>query len=228
MYGDYYMGYAPVSNPMDTVGGIMIFALIAAIVLAILTVILITPEKRRASLNGFLRWVADVFNFKAILIEKILKFCYIVTTYLLVIGGLIVLVYSPFADYGSGQIALIGLSMIFLMPILTRIVYEAFMLTIVAVKNIISINGKLKNQNDKTDASPFDYESPIKGRDILNSFQNRVGGSAQPYAQPQNYAPNAAPAPEAAPAQAPEYRYCTECGTRYDANQGGCPNGCGR
>ena len=36
--------------------------------------------------------------------------------------------------------------------------------------------------------------------------------------------------PEEAPAAQPEIPpkmvYCTQCGTRYDANKGGCPNGC--
>ena len=24
----------------------------------------------------------------------------------------------------------------------------------------------------------------------------------------------------------PDYRFCSQCGTKYDANKGGCPNGC--
>lgn len=38
----------------------------------------------------------------------------------------------------------------------------------------------------------------------------------------------APPKEEQAPTAAPEPKmvYCTHCGTQYDANQGGCPNGC--
>lgn len=35
------------------------------------------------------------------------------------------------------------------------------------------------------------------------------------------------PAPEKAEAYVPDYKFCVNCGTKYDAKQGGCPNGCG-
>lgn len=41
-------------------------------------------------------------------------------------------------------------------PIFVRITYELFMLALIAVKNIIQINNKLKNQNDNAvDTDPF-------------------------------------------------------------------------
>ena len=205
MYG--YYGYESYVNPWETVSMIFVFALFAALLLTVLTVVLVTPEKRRAYLNAFFCWVSDIFNCKALLIEKILKFFYILFTYTSIITGVIVLFYSPFADFLNGQIALTGLFFIILMPVLIRIVHEATMLTIIAVKNIISINNKLKSQTGDEGQSPFDEEMPKMPRR-------------------QYYAPTYAPQQPVQQPSAPDYRFCAVCGTKYDASAGKCPNGC--
>ena len=58
-----------------------IIGAILAIAATILTFIFILPEKKRPSLNKFFQVVADIFNFKALFIEKILKFLYILATF---------------------------------------------------------------------------------------------------------------------------------------------------
>ena len=218
MYG--YYGYESYSNPWETVSLIFVLALFAALLLTVLTVILVTPEKRRAYLNAFFCWIADIFNCKSLLLEKILKFFYIFFTYTSIIAGVIVLFYSPFADFSNGEIALYGLFFITLVPIAIRIVHEAIMLAIIAVKNIISINNKLKSQTGDESKSPFDVAMHKMPRrqyyaPMYAPGQNPHQGM-QPNAQPQQNAPESAP----------EYRFCTVCGTKYDASVGKCPNGC--
>ena len=218
MYG--YYGYEAYSNPWETVSLIFVLALFAALLLTVLTVVLVTPEKRRAYLNAFFCWVADIFNCKALLLEKILKFFYIFSTYTSIIAGVIVLFYSPFADFSNGEIALYGLFFITLVPIAIRIVHEATMLAIIAVKNIISINNKLKSQTGDESKSPFDVAMPKMPRRQYYAPMYAPGQnphqSMQPNAQPQ----------QGTPESAAEYRFCTVCGTKYDAANGKCPNGC--
>ena len=221
MYG--YYGYESYTNPWETVSIIFVLALFAALLLTVLTVVLVTPEKRRAYLSAFFCWVADIFNCKALLLEKILKFFYIFFTYTSIITGVIVLLYSPFADFLNGQIALTGLFFIILMPILIRIVHEATMLTIIAVKNIISINNKLKSQTGDESKSPFDVAMPKMPKMPRRQYYAPTYAPQQPMQQ--SMQPSAQPQPSAAES-APEYRFCTVCGTKYDASAGKCPNGC--
>ncbi len=221
MYG--YYGYESYSNPWETVSIIFVIALFAALLLTVLTVILVTPEKRRAYLNSFFCWIADIFNCKALLLEKILKFFYIFFTYTSVITGVIVLLYSPFADFLNGQIALTGLFFIILMPILIRIVHEATMLTIIAVKNIISINNKLRSQTGDESKSPFDVEMPKMPKMPRRQYYAPTYAPQQNMQQPMQQSMQQSVQTQQS---APEYRFCTVCGTKYDASVGKCPNGC--
>lgn len=165
-----------------------IIGAILAIAATILTFIFILPEKKRPSLNKFFQVVADIFNFKALFIEKILKFLYILATFYCIAAGFFMLFSGETSSSFWGgtssfqSYALRGLLTMILGPIVVRIVYELLMLTIILVQNVITINKKLP--------------APPK----------------------EEQAPTAAPEPKMV--------YCTHCGTQYDANQGGCPNGC--
>ena len=56
---------------------------------------------------------------------------------------------------------------------------------------------------------------------------NKKTPGAPPCGPSAQYAPSQTPPAQAAPASAaPRMVYCTQCGTRYDASRGGCPN-CG-
>lgn len=118
---------------------------IVALAAAVLAFIFIVPEKCRAKLNGFGKFLHDLFNFKFMIIEKIFQFCYVFATAFVIIFGFFNLFnYS----YYLGWTGYNGLLMMILGPIAVRIVYELLMLAIIAVKNIIQINNKLKGQND--------------------------------------------------------------------------------
>ncbi len=91
-----------------------------------------------------------------------------------------------------------GLLLMILGPIALRLAYEMILMLIIAVKNIIEINKKLKNQNgDNEDTSVF---APVLTK-------------PQAPAQP----------PVAVPAAA---KFCNRCGARRN-DDGTCPN-CGK
>ena len=58
-------------SPEVTVG---IISALVSLVCSILVWVLVMPEKKRPTLNAFFTFVSDVFNFRSLLIEKILKF----------------------------------------------------------------------------------------------------------------------------------------------------------
>ena len=142
-----------------------VLAGLAAIAAAVLTFIFIVPDKKRAKLNKFGKFLHDLCNFKFLIIEKILQFCYVLATAFTLIYGFFMLFaveeHYSYSYYGGSYrstewVGYYGLLMMILGPIFVRISYEIFMLALIAVKNIIQINNKIKNQNDDaTNADPF-------------------------------------------------------------------------
>lgn len=178
-----------------------ILGVITALVCTILSVILITPEKRRPTLNKFFQVIHDIFNFKFLIVEKILKFVYIFATLFCIAGGFFML-FAGYDSYFGGfqSLALSGLLTMIIGPIVVRIAYEFVMMAILVVKNVIELNNKTKNQNEgavKTDM----FAQP----DYMNMA-----------------APKAAPTYTAPVAE--EWTFCTQCGTKYDKSKGACPN----
>ena len=125
-------------------------SIILALIGTILLFVLVVPEKRRDSLNGFFKAIADICNFKQLVIEKILKFLYtFLSLYIIVLGF-----FTMFAGYDGTILA--GLLTMVLGPVIIRIAYELIMMTVLLVKNVIDINKKL------TKSSAKDVESPVQ------------------------------------------------------------------
>jgi hypothetical protein len=187
-----------------------ILGIVLALIGAVLSMIFITPKKARAKLPPFLKFVSDFLNFKFLIIESILKALYIFCTLYCIFCGFFLL----FGDMGMGFVfvssAGLGLGTMLLGPVVVRIVYEFALMLILAVKNIIEINNKLKNQN------------PESGNDGLFSmpkvdFAPKAPAYQQPmYQQPQQQAP-----------VAEDWGFCGQCGTKYNKAAGKCPN-CGK
>ncbi len=187
-------------NPMVA----FVLGLICAIVGTVLSLIFITPAKKRDGLNPFFRFLHDLFNFKYLVIEKILKALYILSTIFCLVCGFFLL-FSGYQTYGGWlggggfrSLAGSGLLLMIFGPVLMRIIYEFMMMAVLAVNNIIQINRKLKDQNPAPakvpPQAPFYQAPPVQ----------------------------TAPAPVA---EKPEnFVFCTQCGTRYDESKGGCPN----
>ena len=117
---------------------ITVLSVVLAIAATVLAFIFIVPDKKREKLNKFGKFLHDTVNFKYLIVEKILQALYIFATAFAIINGVL-------SIFTTG---LIGLITAIISPILLRLVYELLMLAIIAVKNIIQINNKLKSDKD--------------------------------------------------------------------------------
>ncbi|MBE7037015.1 MAG: zinc-ribbon domain-containing protein [Ruminococcaceae bacterium] len=130
-------------------GILAVFAVIAfviALVFSIICFVVVLPEKQYSSLNPFLKAVADIFNFKSLLIEKILKFFYLFSTVFIIVYGF----FSMFSGDRYTNMFLPGLLTMILGPIILRLSYEFLMMIVLLVKNVIEINKKLSNKAETT------------------------------------------------------------------------------
>ena len=207
MYDSYY-DYSSYYRSTDPTP-FLIISIVAAFIATILLFILVLPDKKRANLNGFFKGIADIFNFRTLLIEKIVKFLYTFTTIAAILFGFFMLFMQEFGR----SLALYGLLVMFISPIAIRLLFEITMMAILLVKNVIEINNKLgyKNSDDKGNtASPF----------AEPKLPKKVEAPAQQAAP-------AAPAQQAAPAQPKAPSVCATCGTlRANENAPFCTN-CG-
>lgn len=135
---------------------ITIISMILALGGTICLFILVMPEKVRAKLPPFMKYVHDFFNFKVLWLEKILKFLYTLTTLFAVVCGLLLFIVGPFYD---SDLMVTGLLTMLLGPVLIRILYEAMMLFIILVRNSNQINRKLGE--DKAEEK-LDYSAPVR------------------------------------------------------------------
>lgn len=189
-----------------------IIALILAIIATVAAFILVVPESKREKLGRFGKFLHDAFNFKFLIVEKVLQALYIFATAYVILCGFFMLFMAPETWYGGRQwLGGYGLLLMVLGPIVIRMSYELLMMVILLVKNVISINRKLKNQNERSaDADLFAVPE-------LHRTQ-----PAKPAAPVAPVAP-AAPAQPETPAQPVAPSFCTRCGAHLDEN-GHCPN----
>lgn len=193
-FSDDYFGSYNTTDPTPFV----VVGVILAIAITVLLGVFVLPERRRAQLGGFFRTVADIFNFKGLIIKKILKYLYIFFTFFFFLLGFFMLFWQ---SYGSSM-ALQGFLVMIISPFAVRITFEAMMLFILLVKNVIEINSKLGKRSENT--------PEFKG---VDQFEASV-------------AYNAEQAPTAPGQQ--NIVFCPHCGTQYDTSLGNfCPN-CGK
>ena len=69
----------------------VIVAVLLAITATVLAFVFIVPEKRRARLNGFGKFLHDTCNFKYLIVEKILQALYIFLTCFVLLSGFFML-----------------------------------------------------------------------------------------------------------------------------------------
>ena len=135
------------ATSISSVGVMSVIGIIAAIVLTVLICIFILPEKKREGLGKFGKVLSDLFNFKYLCIEVIMKVLYIFSTLACICWGVAQIFGFSYVDvmgqksfhwYGIEGIltAIIG-------AVVIRVIYELMMLTILLVKNVIQINGKM-------------------------------------------------------------------------------------
>lgn len=128
-----------------------IIGVILALAATIVAWIMIVPENKRPKLNKFFQYLHDLFNFKSLWLEKILKFLYIFETLACVIVGFVWLFnFSSYSGiYGRSHVTWngwIGLLLMIFGPIINRIIYEFLLMLVLLVKNTMDINDKLNAQ----------------------------------------------------------------------------------
>ncbi len=127
---------------------VFIISALVSLVCSILVWALVMPEKKRPTLNAFFTFVSDVFNFRSLLIEKILKFTYLLLTLFAILFGFLAFVVC--ISTNDARAGLMGLLVMILGPIALRLTYELSMMAVLLVKNVIEINNKmLLSSNDK-------------------------------------------------------------------------------
>ena len=140
----------------SSMGFVAFLAVISTIALTVLAYIFIIPEKKRARLNKLGQFLHDVFNFKFLIIEKIMQFFYVLATISVICLGVAMLFGFGYSRYmGLQGYGFYGILFIILGPIAVRIAYEAAMLFLLLVKNVIQINRKMADQTAEKD-----YEFP--------------------------------------------------------------------
>lgn len=136
--------YALYGSRISTLGTLGIIAILLAIIATVLAFIFIVPAKRREKMGKFGKFLHDACNFKFLIVEKILQALYIFFTALVILVGFFMLFCSDWSGWMGGK----GILLMILGPIAVRLSYELMMMAVLAVKNIISINSKLRNQNE--------------------------------------------------------------------------------
>ena len=208
-------------NPMTSLsalsanmGAFGIIATILAIIATVAAFILVVPESKREKLGRFGKFLHDAVNFKFLIVEKILQALYIFVTAYLILCGFFMLFMAPETWTGRHWLGGYGILLMVLGPIAVRLCYELLMMVVLLLKNVISINRKLKNQNERSaDADLFAVP------ELHRTQPSQPAAPVTPVAPAAPAAP-AQPAEQAAPA-APSF--CTRCGAHLDEN-GHCPN----
>lgn len=200
----------------------LIIAGVLALVATVLAFIYVVPEKRREKLGAFGKFLHDTCNFKYLMVEKILQALYIFNTAAVIIFGVLMLFRTEYNYWTGDRIWMggYGLLIIILGPIAIRLSYELMMMAILLLKNVISINRKLKNQNERSaDADLFAVPELHRTQPAKPVAPVTPVAPAAP-AQRSTPSQPAAPVTPVAPA-APSF--CTRCGAHLDEN-GHCPN----
>lgn len=150
---------------MNTLPVVLVIAATLTVVATILLYIFVLPEKKRENLPKIGQIVHDILHFKSLFIEKIIRFFYVITTVWCVLTGLFMLFgFESYTEYYYGYHSYTkwyggyGLLLMILGPIAVRIVYEAIMMGILLVKNVMQINNKLKT----SDENNIDSENKVE------------------------------------------------------------------
>lgn len=137
-YG-YGSGYGS-SNLLRSSGESAIWMIIAAVLALVGGLVLyftFLSKKNEGKFTGFLGWLYSFLTFKKLIIESILKACYLILALFITL--------SSFGLIGQSFLAFIG--MLVFGNLVARIVYEFSLVILVICKNTTEINSKMKEEN---------------------------------------------------------------------------------
>ena len=125
-----------------------ILGILSAIAATVLAFLFILPENKKAALPAALQKIANILDFRTLFIEKIVKALYLFLTFSCICVGLFMLISVNYGFYTDMWMDGVGLLVMIVGPIIIRIVFEASMLFILLVQNVIEINKKLSKKED--------------------------------------------------------------------------------
>lgn len=190
-------------NIFQQLGAFSVIGGILAVVATVLAYVFIVPENRREKLNAFGKFLHDTCNFKYLIVEKILQALYIFFTADMIILGFFMLFAAPKDFFGDRHwLGGYGILVMVLGPIVIRLVYELLMMAVLLLKNVISINNKLRSQNGEGEKGGIFTAPDMSG--LRQQFQAKT-------AQPKS------------PQSAPAAKFCGKCAAPLDET-GKCPN----
>ena len=191
------------SEAIEQLGIFTIVGGILAVVATVLAYVFIVPEKRREKLNAFGKFLHDTCNFKYLIVEKILQTLYIFFTADMIILGFFMLFAAPKDYFGNRHwLGVYGILTMILGPIMIRLVYELLMMAVLLLKNVISINNKLRSQNGNEEKNGI-FMAP----DMSDLRQQLRSKAVRPQSSQNPSAPN----------------FCSKCGSPLN-EAGKCPN----
>ena len=191
-------------------------------------------KKNNGKFKGFLGWLYDTLSFNSLLMELLLKICYLITAGFITLYS-IVLLFTP----GSGF--LVFLILIIFGNIGVRIMYEFMLILIIICRNTSEINKTLSGPGGNSTSPSF---GPAAFKTSAQAPNQQPYAPAQASPQPPVYQPPVYQQPAQQPQQAPVYQqpgyeppvnqqpaadqpsFCPECGTKLEPGAAFCPN-CG-
>lgn len=135
-YARSYDSYATTSNDLASGGVWIIISLILAIVGGLVIYFAFLSKKNEGRFQGFTAWMYDFLSFKKMIIENILKAVY-----------LMVALFITLASFAFiSQSFLSFLVFLIVGNLITRVIYELALVTLIICKNTTEINKKMSSE----------------------------------------------------------------------------------
>lgn len=200
---------------------------ILAVAATVALFVLVLPEKKEGHLSKYLQLLRDIFTFQHLVVEKILQVLYVLSTCLAVFIGFFMLFARTMYWHYSAGIALQGLCLMVLGPIVLRVLYELLMLAVLQVKHTMEINRKLGNLLQGSGDGIPQAEAPVpptEGQPVPPPEREPEAREASPAAPVPQEVPGTRIS-EASQTSRPMggMRHCRSCGTWYQVSRDTCP-----
>lgn len=178
---------------------------VLTIIGAILLYVFILPDSKYNSLHPALRFVHDFLKVKKLWLESILRFFFVCDCVLCVLFGICVVIKSFWG----------GLLVIILGPIILRLIFEFFMMFVLAVRNIIEINNKISGTEGKSAPKSELFEQPPFASAVAQTVAERVLPVQRKSTPAQNASTMGLPiCPQCGSKIDRGSTFCTTCGNR--------------
>lgn len=139
MTSSYAKGYSTSNSLVSTGNAVwMIVSIVIAVIGAIVLYFTFLSKKNEGKFTGFLGWMYDFLSFKKMVIENILKIIYLMVAMFITLSSF-ALISTSFLSF---------LCYLVIGNIVTRVIYELFLVTLIICKNTTEINKKMSAKND--------------------------------------------------------------------------------